>query len=402
MLSRRNFETDAIDRIFRETLRALRSAREQIFDIAEAARAEHERLSRAVEELRIEAKNSIELVDRLEREARQARRHLAAVSQDFSRYSERVIREAYEKAEKLQVELGIAREKENSLRRKRDELERSLINVKKMVEKAENMVQRVSVAMEYLHDSLEQIADQWEGIKARYQIGERIIRAQEEERRRVAREIHDGPAQAMANVVLRAEICERLLLQGREQVAIELAQLKDMVKESLRELRRIIFNLRPMALDDLGLVPTLKRYLANLQEHEGVPVCLQVLGNETRLGSAQEVAIYRMVQEAVNNARRHARATLIQVTIDFSGSHFVVITVEDNGVGFDIDAVKSDWMNRDSFGLMSMKERIELLDGEFLVTSAVGQGTRITARLPFGNGVPEAEARSGESLVRRS
>ena len=195
-----------------------------------------------------------------------------------------MIREAYEVAESLQVELSVARERETSLRKKRDELERSLINVKKMVEKAENMVSHVSVAMEYLHGSLERIADHWEGIKARYQIGERIIRAQEEERRRVAREIHDGPAQAMANVVLRAEICERLLAAGREEVTLELGQLKVLVKESLRELRRIIFNLRPMALDDLGLVPTLNRYLENLREHEGAPVFLTVRGAETRLG----------------------------------------------------------------------------------------------------------------------
>lgn len=400
VLSRRNLEADAIDRIFKETLGALKSAREQIFDIAEAARAEHDRLSRAVEELRIEAQKSIEQVDRLEREARQARRHLATVSQDFSRYSQRTIREAYERAEKLQVELGIAREREHALRRKRDELERSLINVKKMVERAEHMVQRVSVAMEYLHDSLEQIADHWEGLKARYQIGERIIRAQEEERRRVAREIHDGPAQAMANVVLRAEICERLLLQGREEVAVELAQLKELVKESLKELRRIIFNLRPMALDDLGLVPTLKRYLVNLHEHEGVPVSFHVMGNDTRLGSAQEVAIYRMVQEAVNNARRHANASRIQVTIEFCESPYVTVTVEDDGVGFDMQSVQSDWVNRESFGLMSMKERIELLDGEFVVTSAVGKGTRITARIPYGSSAPKADPAAGESLVR--
>lgn len=395
--SRRELEADAIDRIFKETLGALKSAREQIFDIAESARAEHERLRRAVDELRVDAQASIELVDRLEREARKARRHLAAVSQDFSRHSQREIREAYETAERLQVELGIARERESSLRKKRDELERSLMNVKRMVEKAENMVQHVSVAMEYLHGSLEQIADHWEGIKARYQIGERIIRAQEEERRRVAREIHDGPAQAMANVVLRAEICERLLLAGREEVTLELGQLKTLVKESLRELRRIIFNLRPMALDDLGLVPTLNRYLANLREQDDIPVYMTVRGTETRLGSAQEVAIYRMVQEAVNNARRHAQANVIQVTIEFSEDRHVLITIEDDGIGFDIEALQSEWVDRESFGLMSMKERIELLDGEFVVTSAGGAGTRITARVPYG----DINQTNEESLVRR-
>ena len=380
---RRNLETDTIDKIFRQTLQTLTDAREQIFDIAESARSEYDRLSRAVAELKEEVTACVELVDQLEREARKARAHLARVSSDFARHSQQAIRAAYEAAEEVHVRLSAARERERELRKKRDELERSLVNLGKMVEKAENMVSQVSVAMEYLAGSVERIANQWEGIKARYQIGERVIRAQEEERRRVAREIHDGPAQAMANVVLRAEICERLYLAGREEVTQELAQLKVLVKESLRELRRIIFNLRPMALDDLGLVPTLNRYLENLREQEGTPVRLAVAGREVRLPSAVEVAVFRMVQEAVNNARKHAQASRIQVGIQFVEGEAVVIVVEDDGIGFDMEALKQEWVNRESFGLMSMKERIELLGGEFEVTSAPGRGTRIVARLPF-------------------
>lgn len=396
MRKRRRLEANAIDEILKETLGALKDAREQMFDIAESARAEYERLNHAVQELRREAEASIEAVDRLEREVRKARRHLASVSQDFSRYSDRLIREAYEQTERLQVELSVARERENALRKKRDELERSLLNVKNMMEKAEKMVSHVGVAMDYLHGSIERIADHWEGIKARSQMGARIIRAQEEERRRVAREIHDGPAQAMANVVLRAEICERLFASGRDEVRQELAHLKTLVKESLRELRRIIFNLRPMALDDLGLVPTLHRYLENLREHEAAPVHLTVKGTEARLGSMQEAAVYRVVQEAVNNARKHAQASAINVTLEFVDNQYITITVEDDGIGFDIQALQAEWAERESFGLMSMKERIELLDGEFFVSSVAGEGTRIVARVPFSE---EARQESETSLV---
>lgn len=361
---------------------ALTEAREQIFDIAESARAEYERIKRAVEELRKEAQASIETVDRLEVESRKARRHLAHVSQDFSRHAQRTIREAYEAAERIEIELSVARERELSLRKKRDELERSLVNVQKLVEKAERMVSHVTVAMEYLVGGLERIADHWKGITVRSQIGEWIIRAQEEERWRVAREIHDGPAQTMANLVLRAEICEKLLEVGRNDVRDELARLKELVKESLRELRRIIFNLRPMALDDLGLVPTLNRYLENLREQEAVPLHLTVKGVESRMSSSKEVALFRMVQEAVNNARKHARASRIDVTIGFAGDR-VHVTVEDNGVGFDLNALQAEWLDRQHFGLMSMKERIELLGGEFAVSSVPGKGTRIVARVPI-------------------
>jgi len=382
-VNKRNLEAMAIDFIFRETIGALTNARESIIDIAESARAECLRLRSAVIELQKRAAESLEAVDRLEREADKARERLAEVSRDFSLHSHAAIRHAYEAAGKVQVELTIARERENSLRRKRDELERSLQNIEKVVEKAESMVSRVSAATAFLTENLKRMADQWEGIKARYQIGERVIRAQEEERRRVAREIHDGPAQSMANVVLRVELCERLHAAGRPEVTQELAQLKALVKECLRELRGIIFNLRPMALDDLGLVPTLKRYLENLREQEGCPVTLKVTGKETRLGSMLEVAIFRLVQEAVNNARKHAQASTIQVEIDFADDRSVSIRVEDDGVGFDIERLKAEWFDRESFGLMSMKERIELLGGEFDVTSALGQGTRLVARVPY-------------------
>lgn len=389
MANKRRIETNAIDEIFTQTLSVLREAREQIFDIAEVARTEYDRLHRAVEQLKVEARSCIETVDHLERAARRARAHLSRVSQDFAHYDEQQINEAYQAAERLHVELSVARERERLLRRKRDELERSLINIGKMVEKAETMVSQVSVAVEYLTGNLEEMADRWEGIKARYEIGERVIKAQEEERRRVAREIHDGPAQAMANVVLRAEICERLLQSGRDDVGQELSQLKTLVKESLRELRRIIFNLRPMTLDDLGLVPTLNRYLENLRDHEGIPVDFSVFGEEARLPSMMEVALFRFVQEAVNNARKHAKARRIQVTIEYADDKGVVVAVEDDGIGFDPEALGSDLIQRESFGLMSMKERIELLDGEFSLASSPGKGTRITARVSWSDSFGE-------------
>lgn len=229
---------------------------------------------------------------------------------------------------------------------------------------------------------LRQMLSEWENVKERYHVGERIIKAQEEAWQRVAREIHDGPAQSLANIVLRAEICERLMMAGRPEIGQELAQLKLLVKESLREVRKIIFDLRPMTLDDLGLLPTLHRYLANLREQNGTPVKLVAQGQERRLSSALEAGIFRVIQEAVNNARKHAQASQIQVQVVF-GENELIVTVSDDGVGFDKEKVKKGWLNRQSFGLMSMRERVELLDGEFDVVTRVGKGTVVHARVPY-------------------
>lgn len=315
----------------------------------------------------------------------QARIRLMQVDRDFARSTPAEIQAAYEEAEQVQVALSLQRARERELRRRRDELERGLRTLQAMVERAEGLVSQVNMALRVLTGDVNRLNNELEGLRARFQIGEHVIRAQEEERRRVAREIHDGPAQAMANVVLRAEICERLLAAGRKEVVQELAQLKMLVKESLREVRKIIFNLRPMALDDLGLVPTLNRYFENLREQDDLPVTLRVTGKDRRLHTAIEVAIFRTIQEAVNNARRHAQASRIDVHLEF-GPDYVQLVVEDDGIGFDLEEVRREWADRKSFGIMSMKERIELLDGEFTLKSEIGKGTQVRARVKLHEG----------------
>ncbi len=290
-------------------------------------------------------------------------------------------------AERLRAEYECHRSSLAQLEEARPELSalfaRSTDKLGAAIEQVRQMADEAEGSLSSLQRSFGEVAGHWESMKARHKIGERVIKAQEEERRRVAREIHDGPAQAMANVVLRTEICERLLKAGRTEVHQELDQLKMLVKGTLRELRQIIFDLRPMALDDLGLVPTLNRYLENLRQHHGVPVSLGVSGPECRLDPTHEVAIFRVVQESVNNARRHAQASCIQVQIEFAADDNVAIIIEDDGVGFDMEELTAEWINRESFGLMGMKERIELLDGEMNVTSVPGKGTRIVATLPL-------------------
>lgn len=238
----------------------------------------------------------------------------------------------------------------------------------------------------------ERVIGHWEGVKERYYVGERIIRAQEEAWRRVAREIHDGPAQALANIVLRAEICEKLMAAGRPEITQEMEQLKLLVKESLREVRRIIFNLRPMTLDDLGLAPTLTKFLDNLQEQGGPSINFVVSGQERQLPSTIEVALFRIIQEAVQNAKKHAQANRIDVHLDY-GPEVITATVKDDGIGFNVDEVQREGYKRQSFGLMNMRERVELLDGEFSINSKEGSGTEIKVMIPA---LLPAEAAEGE------
>lgn len=209
---------------------------------------------------------------------------------------------------------------------------------------------------------------------------EQIVGAQEDERRRIARDIHDGPAQALAALVFRVDLCKRLVASRPEQALSELDLLKDQVLESLREVRGIISDLRPVALESLGLAGSLRNYLEGMGARSGPAASLSVSGRERRLTPSLEVTLYRLVQEAANNARKHARAATLSVRLDF-GSDRVEAVVEDDGIGFDVAAALRQ--GGDHFGLAGMRERVELMDGTLAIDSASGRGTRISFTFPL-------------------
>jgi two-component system sensor histidine kinase DegS len=209
----------------------------------------------------------------------------------------------------------------------------------------------------------------------------RMIEAQERERRRLSRQIHDGPAQSLTNLILQAEICERLLDVDPEQVRLELKNLKTSVAATFREVKGFILNLRPMMLDDLGLVPTLRRYLQRHSENSDVLTDLELVGKERRLAPYQEVTTFRIVQELLNNAEEHSHASNVRITLDMEGDRFRVI-FEDDGDGFEIsDALTSQ--EAEKLGLVTMRERVDMLGGEIHFDSDLGRGTRVTFELPI-------------------
>ncbi len=206
-----------------------------------------------------------------------------------------------------------------------------------------------------------------------------IIQAQEDERFRVSRQIHDGPAQTMTNLVLRAEICERLLDMDPARAKVELSGLKSVVNTTLQDTRRFIFDLRPMILDDLGLEPTLRRYVQQFTDKYKIEVGVTINGMNGRLPNQLEVAIFRIVQEALTNVSEHAHANHAQITMEVNGDA-VAVTVEDDGAGFNTDDNKlSDPKFR---GLTTMRQRVEMFGGRISIESALGRGTRIISTLP--------------------
>jgi two-component system sensor histidine kinase DegS len=206
---------------------------------------------------------------------------------------------------------------------------------------------------------------------------EMLVNAQETERQRLSRQMHDGPAQALSNFILQTEIAMRLFDVDATQARGELNSLKASAMSTFQKVRNFIFELRPMMLDDLGLVPTVRRYSDAFKEQTGLDLNVTVTGNERRLEPYLEVMLFRAIQELLGNAARHGQGSIVKVMLDM-GEERVRVSVDDNGRGFDPDVVQQGA----SLGLKLIRERAEMLGGSFEMDSAVGKGARIAFAVP--------------------
>lgn len=369
----------ALDQIINEMVETVTNSKDEIFQIGEESRNEFEKLNKELTETKKQVLSLIDEGDKLDQKVRFSRMRLSEVSKQFQKYSEDEIRKVYEKTHELQMDLSMKREKEKQLRERRDDLEIRLRNLEETIGRAEALGGKISVVLNYLTEDFKHVSDALEDAKEKQEFGLQIIEAQEEERRRLSREIHDGPAQMLANVMLRSDLVDRTYRErGVEEAMQEVKSVRALVRSALYEVRRIIYDLRPMALDDLGLVPTLKKYLATIEDYnKAITISFASFGKERRLETKYEVALFRLVQEAVQNSVKHAKPTEIKVKVEMKPAAATII-VKDDGKGFDTSKKKEK-----SFGLVGMRERVDMLEGELNIDSSLGEGTIVTIHLPI-------------------
>ncbi|MFJ9288834.1 two-component sensor histidine kinase DegS [Bacillus halotolerans] len=383
-MNKTKMDSKVLDSILMKMLKTVDGSKDEVFQIGEQSRQQYEQLVEELKQIKQQVYEVIELGDKLEVQTRHARNRLSEVSRNFHRFSEEEIRNAYEKAHKLQVELTMIQQREKQLRERRDDLERRLLGLQEIIERSESLVSQITVVLNYLNQDLREVGLLLADAQAKQDFGLRIIEAQEEERKRVSREIHDGPAQMLANVMMRSELIERIFRdRGAEDGFQEIKNLRQNVRNALYEVRRIIYDLRPMALDDLGLIPTLRKYLYTTEEYNGnVKIHFQCIGDteDKRLAPQFEVALFRLAQEAVSNALKHSGSEEITVKVEIT-KDFVILMIKDNGKGFDLKEAKEK--KNKSFGLLGMKERVDLLEGTMTIDSKIGLGTFIMIKVPL-------------------
>ncbi len=223
---------------------------------------------------------------------------------------------------------------------------------------------------------------------------EKIIELEEDARKKLARDLHDGPTQSIAAIAMRMGYINRLIEKSPQQVPEELRKVEDLARKTTREIRHMLFTLRPLVLETHGMRVAMAQLAEKIQETHGQGVVMMVNPEvESLLNNHQQGVIFYIVEEAINNARKHARAQIIKVSI-FKQGAYIIVQIMDNGVGFNTEAITTGYENRGSLGMINMRERAELIDATLNVESKPGTGTIITMLVPVSGedeaGVPSA------------
>lgn len=280
------------------------------------------------------------------------------------------------------AEHGLAREtslleREQQLRAEHEARRTEQEQLRRALRQLDQLVRQIDMSSATLSGGAEgEPADPWvQALRAQ------AITGREEERIRLAREVHDGPAQVLANNLMGLEHCLNLLQQQRlDRLGAVLGQLSESAREGLREVRRFIADLRPGKLEEQGLVAALAEYVRRYRDAVSAQVSFEA-ESLPRLPAESEIVLYRIVQESLQNAHKHARGAAVHVTIA-ARQNQIVLQIRDEGPGFDPRAVARR-AGRESWGLTSMRERAELIGASFHVVTRPGHGTEVTVSMPL-------------------
>lgn len=371
----------SINLIIEKVISEINSGKSRVFEIVDRLRDEFERKRIELENVKYRIEKIIVEVDELQALDKRMRVILANASKEFNSASEKIIRSTYEEALEVRVRFVTKQNEEKELRKQRDELERSLKEYLESIHDADNIVNQINIALGYLEGN---IAQEVEGAEAdsQMQVGIKILESQERERKRIAREIHDGPAQYIANAMLRIDLCKMIVQRDLQEGLNELDDLKKNVKMALREVRGVLFDLRPISLEQLGLDDALREMANLISEENGIDVDISTQSMEREIEHILEIAVYRLAQEILNNIKKHSKATKVIIRVEY-GTDYVYFMINDNGIGFDIkEAIENAKRKGTSYGLIGIFDRVNQLQGKIGIESSPDEGTTYKIKLP--------------------
>lgn len=341
--------------------------------VVEQTSNEYDQIQKELKEIDILVKQSSAEVEKLAQRNAQLTNKVRTMESNIDTVPRQDIKEIYNAAQEAQMRLFMMRGQVEQLQSRQENLKRYAESLRRILD--------VSGSLMVAGGDMGAPREVDGGDDGEVSGIVKIINAQEAERQRLANQLHDGPAQSLTNLILQAEICERLFDTDPVKARTELSELKQAVTNTFQKVREFIFDLRPMMLDDLGLNPTLKKSIEDFEQKSGIACNLTISGRDQRLPPHTEVTIFRVIQHLLKNVRDHANATHAQIALNISDDRAVAM-VEDDGSGFDVAAALTAARQRKTIGLGTMQEQVEMLGGEIDFDSALGRGTKIQFWVP--------------------
>lgn len=292
------------------------------------------------------------------------------LDKNYESFSPRnVNHESYEKINKL-------KEERVEIKQEGEILEEKILDINSHLEELDSV-------LEYVNKSEKVMLNEEEMTKAEEVFRKKILETQEMERQRIARELHDSIVQSLTSIIHKVELCTKLMDIDTVRCKLELQTVSKTVKKIIEDMRQVIYNLRPMSLDDIGLEVTLEREAAKWKNTGKVWVDYQIEGEKKDISPLVSLTILRIVQEACNNIVKHAQAKNINIFLKYK-ENTIEVKIIDNGCGFDVKGINQlPREDGSGFGLSMMKERVYLLSGKLNIESVIGKGTTISVEIPI-------------------
>ena len=317
-------------------------------------------------------------IERLTQRNREVSYQMRQLEANLDGYSRAEIRQMCLSSQEAQMRLFMMQSQLEQLRNRQADLDKTEELLDRVLEVADSLKglrpEQLASPAEERPASSEQAATPRESLAA-------LLRAIELAHQRVSRQLQDGPAQVLSDLILRAEVCERLVERDRHKAKDEMGQLRTAASSALKSTRQLVYELQPPPLEELGLLTALRRYIEASSASKACKIELHVSGKDRRLPPSAEVATFRIIQEAIANAAQHSGAARVDVDLRF-GAAEVVVTVADTGRGFDAEAALAAARSRGHSGLADLESRAELIGATLEIRSKPGAGCTVTLSVP--------------------
>lgn len=359
-----------------QTLETVEANKARAYSIYEASCKEVDEEKERIREIRRELSLLIDAVDKADKELQRGRQGLVSVSKSFS---ERDMHDLVAEVAQLQDDWQTLKDREDALRKERDDTEIRLHRLMDMKKETENLVITIGSIATFLNTKLGGAAEEFESAMNGVEIGMQIIQAQEEERKRISRDLHDSVAQDLVTIKMDLGFGEMLFDKNKIKEAREIVtRSRGFIGDCITNVRQVIFDMHPMALDDQGLAPAVHQLCQNLERRGILYVNYEVMGESYAFPKQVEAGLYRIIQECFNNIVKHSGQQKASVRIHYTHSALNIL-VKDKGKGFaqtiDVNAEATGEMKH--YGLVGIIERAKYLGAQIQITPKLGEGVKV-------------------------